>query len=485
MSKTRILYKDVAPGADENAAVSTTAAYSASDVSLLPFGSEVIPSITLEPNRWALNGTFKYTSRQTIAFWSSELSDSNGAFINQPEITATFSQQYSSVGVTLVFDTACGEWCTDVNIKWYQGGALKQDSDFTPNAATYFCNQRVEAYDKIVITLKKSNKPRRRARLNQIIFGIYREFGMAEIRSAAITNEVSLSGLELPASSMKWELESHDDVEFMFQLKQPVEVLNNNKPIGVYYIDGSTRKGTSYYSIDCYDAFGFLSEYPFSGGVYTNKSAKALVSEIIGDDFVIEFDGVTDKNLTGIIQAGTKRDALQQVFFAWGVLAATDGGESIRVFPLRTVATEIGKDRTYTGVSVETSAIVTEVRVTAHTYAQDSEGGVEVNGVKYSDTKTVYTVKNPNVTATDKQNIIEVSNATLISTGIGQEVAQRVYDYYMKRNTLNGKIVWDGERLGDLVTMPNAWGGVNTGNIGKVEITLSNTVAASVQSLGV
>ena len=124
------------------------------------------------------------------------------------------------------------------------------------------------------------------------------------------------------------------------------------------------------------------------------------------------------------------------------------------------------------------------VSVPAHTYTKDSGGSIEIGGKKYSDSTTVYTVSNPNVTATDKQNVIEVTDATLVSTSIGQAVAQRVYDYYLRRNTNKAKIVWDGEMLGDMLTLPNAWGGTNTGNVAKMEIRLSNTVAASCESIG-
>ena len=96
----------------------------------------------------------------------------------------------------------------------------------------------------------------------------------------------------------------------------------------------------------------------------------------------------------------------------------------------------------------------------------------------------MYSVTNPNVTASDKQNVIEVTGATLVSTSIGQAVAQRVYDYYLKRNTNKAKIVWDGEWLGDLLTLPNSWGGTNTGHAAKMEIKLSNTVAANVEAIG-
>lgn len=487
MSKTTILYKDVAPGAAEDASITTTQSTDFSDVSKLAAGISPSPTITLEKNHWILNGTYDFIEDQPTAFWSSELSGDDCTFQNKPEITVEFDQQYSSVGITLMFDRASGDYCTSVNIKWYQGGTLKEDKDFSPNASTYFCQAQVESYNKVVITINSTNLPGRRAKLEHIVFGIYRYFNMSELRSASIVNQMGLIATELPISTLKWTLDSNDDVNFMFQLKQPVEVSNNDALIGVYYIDGYSRSSATVYDIECYDSLGVLDETPFPGGAYlSGVSAKSLVESILNGNFPVEYAAdVKDTTLTGVLQASSKREAIQQVLFAWGVCASTDGRESLYVFTLPSEAQEVSKNRAYVGVTVDTSAIVTKVSVTAHTYAQSENGSIEIAGVKYSDTTSVYSVTNPNITATDKQNVVEITDATLVSTSIGQEVAQRVYDYYLKRNTNKAKIVWNGERLGDMLTMPNAWGGTNTGHLGKMEIRLSNTVAANCETVGV
>lgn len=485
MSKTTILYKDIAPGAEDDANVSTNGAMPFCDAARLPHGGSTAAITSGELNCWGLDGSFEPLNGQDIAFWSTAMSGADGVFETSPVITVTFSQQHSSLGVTLVADTSTGGHCNSVNIKWYQGATLKADVDFTPSSASYYCRQTVTSYDKVVITLHSTNLPYRYAKLEHIIFGVYRTFDMTDLRKASLVNQTNGISEELPISSMSWVLDSREDVDYMFQLKQPVEVRNDSSLIGVYYIDSFSRTAKSIYNIDCYDAFGVLDEIPFPGGVYTAKSAMALLTEITGLYFSVDFDGVTDMSLTGIIEPCTLRDAIQQVLFAWGVCGSTDGRESIRVFNLPTVSEEVSKDRTYAGTSVETSSIVTEVRVTAHVFAQDANGSVEIGGVKYSDTKTVYTVSNPDVTASDKQNVVEVAGATLVSPSIGQATAQRVYDYYLRRNICKSKILWAGERLGDRMTIHNTWDGTETGNLLKMEITLSNTVAGNFETLGV
>lgn len=476
MGKTKVIYRDVAVGAEENASVAASLAKG--DASLLPKGVDNGKVITLEHNRFLLDETFgTFYDKAAIAFWSTELSGEDCTFTADPSITISFAQQYSGMGITLVFDAAAGEYCTAVNVKWYQGETLKADEDFSPDSSQYFCSNRVESYDKIVITLSKTSLPYRRAKLDRIIFGVIRTFERGELRSAAIVNEMDESALELPISTFQWTLDSLNDVDYLFQLKQPVEVINNDNTLGVYYIDGSDRKSKRVYKIECKDALGVLDDTAFDGGAYlSGTSAKSLLNALASPFTVDYAEDVEDTTLTGLLLSGTRRSAIQQVIFAWGVCLATDGGENLRVFNLPTTPTEIPKLRTFTGASVKTDAVVTRVEVISHTYAADTNGSVEVNGQKYSDTTASYIVNNPNLIATDKENAKKVEGATLVSPSIGQAVAQRVYDYYLKRDAISARIVYSGEKLGDCVSIYTPWDALLTGNLGKMEIALSNTV---------
>lgn len=486
MSKTTVTYKDVAVGAQEDAAFAAAGATNESAIAKLAKGVAPGKIITLEHDRWALDGTFdKFYEQSEIAFWSSEISGADGTFDADPVITVTFDQQYSSMGISFVFDDATSEYVSLLNIKWYQGDTLKADEDFTPDNARYFCSKRVESYDKIVITLQKTMPAMRRAKIDRIIFGVERVFGMTELRKASITNEMDESCIELPISTFAWTLDSLSNVDYMFQLKQPVEVRNNESLLGVYYINGASRAAERVYDIDCHDALGVLSESQFAGGAYlSGASAKSLL-ETLCAPFSVEYaEGVIDAILKGVLEPQPKRDAIRQVVFAWGVCLATDGGSTIRVFTLPKTAKAIPKARTFTGASVETTSVVTAVKLTAHTYAEDNNGGVAINGQSYSDTESVYTVSNPNVTASDRQNIIEITGATLVSTDAAQAAAQRVYDYYQKRDTISAKIVYGGEKLGDALSVYTPWDTLVSGNLSKMGITLSNTVVYKAEVTG-
>ena len=155
MSKTTLLYKDVAPGAALDAAVTAPAAQTRSVLTELPGGTTEEPAATGELNQWGLDGSFVLASEVSPAFWSEAMSGADGSFAagTEPQITITFSQQYSSVGISFRFDSATGGYCSALNIKWYQGSALKADQDFTPDAVEYFCQKRVESYNKLILTV--------------------------------------------------------------------------------------------------------------------------------------------------------------------------------------------------------------------------------------------------------------------------------------------------------------------------------------------
>lgn len=477
MMAGKIVYKDIAPGAAEDAAFTASGQTSFSNLDLSA-DSSAKKDVTLEFNRWTLDGTFEVYDGHAVHYWSEALTDANCDFSVPPVLTVVFDSQYTTTGITLEFDAAANEWCSELNIKWYQGSTLKADEDFYPNATTYFCKKAVVAYNKVVITFKKTSLPHRRLRLEKVLFGIVREFGMDEIEAANAINEMDLLASSLPASQLDWTLHSKNDVEYIFQLKQPVEMFCDNGLIGVYYISRSERMSGSRYKITAQDAVGVLGEQPFAGGNYiSGVSAKTLFTNIVGGAFDIDFGNVADTTLYGILEAKTKRDALQQVLFAWGKCLRTDGGYTLQVFDAPSDPAVIAEAETYEGVSVRVDPIVTRVVVTGHSYS--------VNGDKYNDNPTLYTVDNPDVTANSIANVISVTDATLVSTHNGAAVAQRVFDYYMRRRAIKSKVIYGGQRLGDCLTQPTAWGTSITGNAVSVAVKMSGLVAADIESLEV
>lgn len=482
----KIVYKDVAVGADEDAVMSAVGASDLSTIALIPFGNDNRNKYaTLERNFWVLDGTRKLvTSADQFSFWSTELSGDDGRFTTPPEITATMDEQYSSLGIMLDFGNL--GYCSEVEIIWYQGSTVLEQKTFYPNAATFYCEQSVTSYNKVTLRLIKTNIPNRRARLNAIYFGITRTFQRDELRSVKIEQEINLISQETPENTLDWTLNSAEVIDYLFQAKQPVEAYNGESLIGVFYISDSDRKSARVYSVTCVDAIGVLDDEPFPDAVYTDKNALALANEICGD-FDVEMDAdLQSKTVTGIIARKTRREALQQLCFAIGAVADTSGSRSVRIFkPATDNAKEIPANRVRVGGVVRKEGVVTAIQLTAHSYSTSGEGeSVEINGTRYYDTKTVTTINNPNVTASDKPNVVSIADATLISSANVAEIAQRVYDYYMRRNTHSVSFRLEDEKVGDYISTPTSWGDMVTGNYTKASIVLSGIAVTTAEVVG-
>lgn len=483
----RLVYKDIAPGAAADAQVISGDAQSFCSLAQLPVGIDVPKIATLEPDMWILGGGFKIHDNQTIPFWSESMSGADGSFSSAPSITVTFDNQYTSLGVFLRFAPCTGDYCKSVTITWYQGAAQLSQKTFAPTSTSYFCVNTVTAYDKVAISLNATSKPFRYARLEQIMFGVFRVFNADELSSVKILQEINLLSSEIAVNTLNWKLRSAEGIDYIFQLKQPVEAYNGETLVGVFYITGSKRLANKTYEITCEDALGVLDGSSFAAAIFSCKNAAALIGEIIGSDFDVEIDSsFSSATVSGYIPDCTRREALVQVCFAIGAVCDTSGSTKIRIYPAPySNATEIPDNRVYSGGAVDTEAIVTAVKVTAHTYTAGSGSSgddvIKIGNETYVHTTAVTTVVNPNVTANDKQNIVEISDATLVSPSNVATVAQRAYSYFTRRDTLNAKIVVTAEKPGDYVTINTPWGTAVTGSITEMTTNLSNTTAAEIK----
>lgn len=485
----RIVYQDIAAGADEDAAVSTQGASEFSDVSLLPFGSPCGPIASLAPGSWILDGTREILDDQAIPFWSSAMSGVDGRFEVPPEIVIEFDARYTSPGIHLTFSPETGEYCGSVTIQWYQGVIKLYEGTYYPTGTEYFCSHIAEAYDKVIIRLNNTSLPYRYAKLSKIMFGVIRVFYREELRNVKITQEVSITSSEIAVNTLDFTLDSKTEIEYMFQKKQPVSAYDDNNLIGVFYLDKSKQRAKGLFDISCIDAIGVLDEDPYPARMCVSVPAKDLIEDILGGHFDLDIDPIlTASSINGYLPDGSRREALQQVAFRLCAMVDTSGSEAIRVYKDREARPQrIPIDRLYTGGTVEKSSIVTAVRVYAHSYTTTGDSGdtVKVDDTTYYHSIVPITINNPNVTPSDKQNVVEVKNATLVDVQNVAAVTQHLYNYYAKRDKQKTKIVMIQEKPGDHVAIATPWGTILNGYISSMDITLSGIAAASCEIIGI
>lgn len=486
----KLIYKDIALGAAEDASTTVTDAETFSAPSELPYGVSTGAIATCERNAWGLSHDYKVKASQPFALWSRSVTGNNSAFSRPPQITLDFGAQYTSTGLTFRFSPGANEWCSQIRVLWYQNNAIKENGTYYPTAPLYTLENTVEAFDKVEIFLDKTSLPNRRAKLEYIGIGVVREIDAQELTGAKIIHEIDLASETVPVNVIDAEFHSETDTDYIFQKKQPVEAYDADNLIGVYYIEKGTRTGARDYSISCQDAIGALDLDEFAGGFWWELTPIGeILTTILGGSFELEISAeAAEKTLKGHIPKCKKREAMQQVAFAAGVCVDTTGSTKIKVFvPPTGEGAEIQAAETYTGGKVDTSDVVTAVSVLGWNIqdARPSENDeyIEFEKVQYRCSSAEYVAENPNVTVGTLPNKISYEDCYLISKEQAQERADALLAHHMRRNVYTAAHVLRDQKPGGRYKVSLPWGGEENAHIRKMQITMSGINASETEFL--
>lgn len=158
--------------------------------------------VTLEQNRWLLNGTQQiYTGipETEQGATGSSLSDENGVItdwvqlnMNNLSILQACSVYFTDIGIN--------GYALDFKIEIYSGDTLAWSESVTGNREWRVGFEGFIAYDvtRIRVTTTKWSIPERRRRIVEIIPGVYEEWGNDIIYSLDVVQQADFSGLSLP-----------------------------------------------------------------------------------------------------------------------------------------------------------------------------------------------------------------------------------------------------------------------------------------------
>ena len=487
----KIRYKDVAVGADSDATVSTSSKTAFSAIEKIPFGVSSPALATCELNGWGLTHDYKVREAdRQVAFWSSIASKVDCTFSENPTITLKFSRQITTTGITIMFDENSNDYCTGVILEWYQGGVYKDFIVDIPTSALYTLNYTVEAFDEIRITFASTSLPRKRCKVEGITIGVIREFGMKELVSVKAIHEIDLISDTVPINVLDATIHSRDDVEWLFQKKQPVEAFADGNLIGTYYIEKGEQNSLKDVSISCKDIISLLELKTTRGGLWlADTPLTTILSEIFGEDAVFEIDNAyANSTLRGYLAEMNKREALQHICFALGAVVDTSGTSAVKIFPPSySIAEDIVPRDTYEGGKVTTSDTVTAVEVTAFDIVDERPGtndeSIEYNKVQYKCKSEVKRVENPDVVTSDIENVKKFDMCYLVNSSNALTLANNIMSYYKKRRKYDFKHVLRGEQVGGGYSVHLPWGGTTNGNITKMTVTTSNLTVSDAEMI--
>ena len=437
-----------------------------------------------------------------LGLWSEQISNDDGTFTEPIVLELESVGQYSSQGLTLTFDTYNGIFSTKVGIKWLritgEGITTLDEKEFTPDNAFYFCRNFVENYNKVVITFYSLNMPKNRLKLRVIDYGYGTIFYGDELRGVKLIQEIDPISTQISINTADFTLDSKSDMEYSFQAKQPLSVYFNGQLKATTFVKKSTRKAKRLWSIQSEDYIGLLDSIPYYGGIYTNKNAVELLTDIFTVAKVpYNIDEVfADATVTGYIPFTTCRDALMQVAFAIQAVVDTSNSEVVRVFALEEdVKQTIPLDRIMQGQNFADDETITRVEILSHLYREtderivvyeasesgagqnifvkfseplrdleihngtfviDAQGNelkgenyaiININsdgwlrGYKYEHLTQTKGMSNPVVLASEIEKVVAIDNATLVSQHNIDNVLEKCYNWLIKTNTTNLKIV--------------------------------------------
>lgn len=330
-----------------------------------------------------------------------------------------------------------------------------------------------------------------------------------KVPSGILYEVKALRSDSLEANSLTVTVFSNNKAIMGFAKNDKVEYFRNGRRVGVYYLQTVARVGSDAYTLSALSALGRLITMRHVGGIYTGQTVAEVVPQICGPVEVMIESVYASRKLYGYLpysnpdtktgNGRSARDNLSQVLFAIGASLGTDENGVMRVEKLwdgvsaTITADQINENSCSTVYETPVSA----VEITEHQWvkSQDTvtlfEGTAEdgalvtfeepahsltAEGFAITEQGDNYAIlsagtgtltgKSYNhltrivrrtVTEGAEENVVPVSDATLVSLTNSVDVAKRMADYYRHRETIRVDVEPGTERAGRVVQIFHPW----------------------------
>lgn len=495
-----IKYGDVALGAKENFTPSIDGIEPFSDISILNKNNISFKNFGNPIERYSvvLDGSaLPFPSNiggENFGIWSDQLSQEDGTFQDEIILNLKATELFTSSGITISFDEQENIYPIDVRISWFRGEEKIAEENFEPNSSNYFFNKKVEYYDGLKIEFFRLNMPKNRLKIHSVEYGVGVIFYGDELKGVNVSQTLDPISAKIEINTCGFTLNSKRNVEYSFQSQQPISIYFNNKLISTSFVKTAKRTSKKSWNIQTEDYIGLMETISFHGGIYVDANAEDVIADIFSAAKIPyhldeKFLGI---KVNGYIPYTTCRNALMQVCFAIGAVVDTSADDKVNVFCLsKDVSQELEKRRVLRGQTSGEKSVVTSVQIVAHFYKESQEtkdvydsskSGVGegifvkfseplhdlsivngeiissgsnfavinanencvLSGKIYEHTTLTKEKKNPLVSKTDIDNVVSISNATLVSQNNVDNLLDLCYDYIVNSTEIRSKIV-DGK----------------------------------------
>lgn len=342
---------------------------------------------TFEHNFFVLDGEAEEFPDQPddLVFFSDTKSDSNGNFADPPILRIDFTENHTSVGITLHFSE---DWPLQIEIRWYDlTGSLKTRKVFHPDNLVYFCENQVEEYGRIDIAFQKA-LPNRYIKLYYVEYGTTFTWGPDVVKTAKLVNDTDPISDKIKTDKLTFDfVDKNDDFNIgnteglhkTFEKKQrmfPYEMVGGEKKaLGVFFLDeNSTTKNIS--KISAIDYKGMLENTDFRDGkIYAGYPAGTLIDEIMSaagiDDYTVD-EETANTPLYGTLKIQSCQKALREVLFACGSVINSSRRIGVDIHKAnRQITATIYRRRKFS-TTLKTDHYVSDVNVKYKTWTLDA-----------------------------------------------------------------------------------------------------------------
>lgn len=220
----KVQFGIVEPDAEKNSTLSDNGHTYFSNLDRIEKGLE-LPTRqygTFEDYFWVLDDSQEIPRRQDVeqlyqGFIGNKLSNSDGVYEDPTEITIDYGENpFDMIGITLTFDELSGDYASEVNILTYLDGEEVDNFMVRPTSPRIEIERPLSLHNKMVLRFLKSNKPYRRVRLMEIIYGIVKIYNTADykdksnIMSATEDKEISVVNKVLPKNDFSFVINNID-----------------------------------------------------------------------------------------------------------------------------------------------------------------------------------------------------------------------------------------------------------------------------------
>lgn len=330
-----------------------------------------------------------------------------------------------------------------------------------------------------------------------------------KVPSGILYEVKALRSDSLEANSLTVTVFSNDKAIMGFAKNDKVEYFRDGRRVGVYYLQTVERVGSDAYTLSALSALGRLITMRHVGGIYTGQTVGEVVPQICAPVAVMIESVYASRQLYGYLpysnpdkekgNGRSARDSLSQVLFAIGASLGTDENGVMRVEKLwdgvsaTITADQINEDSCSTVYETPVSA----VEITEHQWVKSQDTVTLFEGTAEDGTLVTFeepahsltaegfaiteqgdnyailsagtgtlTGKSYNhltrivrrtVTEGAEENVVTVSDATLVSLTNSVDVAKRMADYYRHRETIRVDVEPGTERAGRVVQIFHPW----------------------------